>query len=119
MSKVKSDYKVGDSISVIKAGMFQGLSGSILSNNTETIFKPLSVILHKDLGTWQFSYADVEPLGKDKLKGDHKIIEPNSENKIDNLEVVTKPAKRGYKKRDKNKPIKEDKPKRKYTKKTA
>lgn len=113
MSKVKSDYKVGDSIEVIKPGMFQGIQGVILMNNTDTQFKPLTIILSGTCGTWSFSYTDVEPLGKDKLKVDHKIIEPNSENKIENLEVVTKPSKRGYAKKPKDQPVKE---KRKYSK---
>lgn len=113
MSKIKTDFKVGDAVSVIKPGMFEGLPGSILSNNKETIFKPLSVILLNNLGTWQFSYADVEPLGKDKLKVDHKIVEPNSENKIENLTVATKPEKRAYHKKVKDQPVKE---KRKYSK---
>lgn len=110
---MKKDYRIDDNVVIIKHGMFQGINGVVLSNNTDTQFKSLTIILSGTCGTWSFSYADVEPLGKDKLKVDHKIVEPNSENKIENLTVATKPEKRAYHKKVKDQPVKE---KRKYSK---
>lgn len=107
------NYQIGDSVTIIKAGMFKDLPGKVLSNNTETIFKPLSVILDNGLGTWQYAYDEVALTGKSKGPKTEAMPwdEPDSSA---NLKVVTKAAKRPYKKRVKDQPVKE---KRKYVKK--
>lgn len=110
---MKKDYKISEKISVIKIGMFHGLSGVILSNNKDTGFKPLSIILDNNLGVWQMNYEDVEPFGTPKSIC-HKDMDI-SNNKIENLTVATKPEKRKYQKRTDK--AKEVKPKRKYQKK--
>lgn len=113
---MKKDYKTGDSITVIKPGMFKDLPGTILSNNTDTQFKPLSIILLNGLGTWQMNYEDVTPTGKEKPSFKADVMpweQPEKKDSIDNLTVATKPAKRPYSKRG-DKAKKEVKPKRKY-----
>lgn len=97
----KTDYNIGDSVIIRKPGIFQDLDGIILSNNTDTNFKPLSIILSHNLGTWQFSYEDVSFIGKDKI-----AKEPTET-------LSEKIAKRAYNKKPKDQPKKE---KRKYTK---
>lgn len=114
---MKKDYKTNDKVVITKEGMFKDLTGTILTHNTDTGFKPLNVILDNNLGSWQYDYADVAPIGKEKsIKIDHKIVEPEASNKLENLTVATteKPKKRKYKKRVTPKEVK---PKRKYTRK--
>lgn len=111
----KKDYKISDKVNITKMGMFYGLIGSILTNNSDTGFKPLSVMLDNNLGVWQMNYEDVEPIGKQKsVKVDHKITEPEAGNKVENLTVATKTEKRSYKKRG---VVKEVKVKRSYNRK--
>lgn len=115
MSKIKSDYKVNDSVIVVKPGMFYGIGGTVLSNHTDTNFKPLTIILSGTCGIWSFSYSDIELTGKEKsTRIDHKIVEAEANNSVDNLTAVTKPEKRSYKKREAKKEVK---PKRAYNRK--
>lgn len=64
---MKTNYKSGDDITVIKpSSPFNGLTGKVISNNTETkIFKPLSCDL-SPCGVWQFNYEDVKPVKPEK-----------------------------------------------------
>lgn len=113
---MKTNYQINDSVTITKLGMFYKLPGKVLSNNTDTKFMPLTVILDNNLGVWSFKYADVEPTGKEKPSFKADVMpweQPEKKDSIDNLTVATKPAKRPYSKRgDKTK--KEVKPKRKY-----
>lgn len=61
----KTNYKPGDKL-IVKIKPFEGLQGAVLTHNPGGEFKPLSVELDNNLGTWQFKYEDVEPLKKDK-----------------------------------------------------
>lgn len=64
---MKKNYQKGDSINIIKPGIFHGLSGEIMSNNPDTGFKPLSINFGL-FGIWQFNYDDVESVVKEKIK---------------------------------------------------
>lgn len=58
---MKTNYKAGDDITIVKPGSpFKELTGKVVSNNTETkTFKPLSCDLNP-CGIWQFNYEDVK-----------------------------------------------------------
>lgn len=112
---MKTNYQINDSVTITKLGMFYKLHGKVLSNNTDTKFMPLTVILDNNLGVWSFNYADVELTGKEKPSFKADVMpweQPEKKDSIDNLTVATKPAKRAYNKKPKNQPKKE---KRKYT----
>lgn len=64
---MKKNYQKGDSINIIRPGIFHGLSGEIISNNPGTGFKPLSINLGI-FGVWQFDYDDIESAVKEKVK---------------------------------------------------
>lgn len=134
---LKTDYKIGQKVESIKPGILNGLQGEVLANHTEKENMQL-VVICGSLGTWNFNYTDVIPLGqvntsstkessteslktsnKSKLKmatsnGSAIIKEIGTENKVENLEVVQSKQKRSYNKRPKDELKKE---KRKYTRK--
>lgn len=56
---MKENYKAGDKVTVIKPGIFDNLTGEVLTNHPGTDFKPLSIDLGP-FGIWQFEYNDVQ-----------------------------------------------------------
>lgn len=128
---MKNDFKIGQSIIIEKPGILNGLPGKIIGINTEsnTLFKPLRIEcesgytialeLHEIKGyikpsekkdkpteATETSMQAFEELDSRAIKSDHPI------------DCKDKPAKRAYTKRG-TKPVKEVKPKRKYTKKAG
>lgn len=77
MASIKTNFKIGEKVSITKIGIFFNLSGIVLSNNIDTSFKPLSIILNNGNGTWQFNYEDIKP-----IKGDSEIIETPSQDEV-------------------------------------
>lgn len=112
---MKSNYKTTDKVIVTNKSHFaSGLPGTVLSNNTDTKFKPLSIILDNGLGSWMFNYSDVELIGKEKASS--KEIMPWEEKETTIVKVAGKAGeKRAYNKKSKDQPVKT---KRSYNKKT-
>lgn len=64
---MKTNYKPTDKVIINKPGSkMDSLPGTVLSNGSGTNFKPLSVVLDNNLGTWQFTYAEVMPVKGEK-----------------------------------------------------
>lgn len=112
---MKTNFKIGDRITVLRLPHFDSVIGTVLSNDTRKQNNHLAVILDNQGGGWNFSYNECTLL----------IDDPNiarNESKPEKA-ISTKPnkimaktgVKRAYTKRV-DKPI-IDKPKRKYTKK--
>lgn len=109
---MKSDFKIGQSIIIEKPGILNGLPGKIIGINTEsdTIYKPLRVECESGY-TIALELHEI----KGYIKPSEKKDKPTEATEIN---YKDKPAKRAYTKRG-TKPVKEVKPKRKYTKKAG
>lgn len=73
---MKINYKPGDEVIVNKPGI-NNLPGSVLSNNLDTKMRPVTVILHDNMGTWSCYYSEVRLAENNTVKADKKapIIE--------------------------------------------
>lgn len=119
---MKTNYKIGDEIKVVNTSHFAfGYVGNVLVNNTETNLKPINAILKDGLGSWQFSYADIQPT-KDNASQPAKTSDtPKPEIVKDVIEILQKVGfeqvkeKRKYRKKDKTE-VKVTKIKRAYNK---
>lgn len=107
---IKTNYKVGDKVTISKLGKFFMLSGEILSNNPDSD-KQLQIDL-SPYGVWSFKYEDVQngTITEIKLV---ETIKTESESIVSSENKS--PVKRAYSKRN-DKP-KEVKQKRAYNRK--
>jgi len=109
---MKKNYRISERVKVINpnAPCYQ-LEGTVLSNNTNTSFKPLNIIVDGGCGSWQLNYSEVESLEKQ----DKSEVKPDIKLPVKAVKKeVIKTEKRPYKKREKETI---EKPKRKYNKK--
>lgn len=114
---MQSNFKPGQTVTIKKVGMFFGLSGKIVTHNSETTFKPLKVDLD-GLGEWSFDYIDIVSPQKETLLKEPKTVKSTNiiTDGVNGLGYYPKEVKvkRPYVKKDKSKPKKE---KRAYNKK--
>lgn len=113
---MKTNFKPTDTVTILRAGLLNGATGTVLSNKSGTDSKPLTVVLDNNNGTWSFNYnevisnnaTDTPNTARNEAKPEKDIS--TKPNKIKAKTGV----KRAYTKR-RDKPI-IDKPKRAYKK---
>lgn len=99
---MKQNYSPGDKIKSLKPGILNGIEGEVLSNNKEKSSQQLSVICG-NFGSWNFSYNEVELIGKEKSE---KQVIANEVFKY-SIESASIIKKRGRKPKEKTESIKE------------
>lgn len=97
---MKTNYKATDIVTISKPGLFNGFSGEVLGNNPN-IKNSLSVMVNLSSGgiLWNFSYCDILQT-KDNASQPTKTSDTPKQT-VDSKELIVKPEKRPYKKRDK------------------
>lgn len=128
---MKTNFKIGDTVKVIKSGILNDLEGDILSINPDNK-RPVTII-SKTAGSWSFTFDEVLLIGKANTGADDSFkpvqtpkekdgVTPSPKQKVairalksaKNKDVATTKEKRPYKKRGE---AKEVKVKRQYNKK--
>lgn len=100
---MKTNFKIGQTVTISKPGLFDGCTGEVLADNQD-IRLSLTVILSDNNGTWSFSYSDVENNRPTGLKTPLKEI--IVEKVLEGIGFEMIKEKRPYKRRDKTEPPK-------------
>lgn len=125
-SILKTNYKSSDKVIVTRLPYFDKLPGIILSNSTDKLRNPITVMLDNNLGSWSFEYSEIALVGKESNQdtpnkaGDMQMVTEGaseSESGISKRPKKKMPTAKGKRPYIKGGKPKDEKPKRKYQKK--